>query len=92
MSNPRDVERRVEELFRELFGLHAAEASDDARRGDLPRWDSLGHLDLLVALRKEFAIDIPLDQALAMETVGDVKRIVAALVLERSASGKGAAR
>ena len=55
------------------------EAGDNVRRGELPRWDSLGHLELQSTLEKEFMIEIPVDDVLTMETVGDVRRTVAKL-------------
>jgi acyl carrier protein len=63
-------------LFRRLFGTPAENVTDSSRRGDLEGWDSLGHLVLIEALRNEFAVEIPPEVALEIETVADVRRIV----------------
>jgi acyl carrier protein len=66
-------------VIEETFQVPAAMITDETRRGDLDRWDSLGHLTLIEALRQRFGIEITPEDALEMDTVGDVKRIVVAL-------------
>jgi len=74
-----EIETALRGIFQRLFKVSPAEVRDDTRRGQLEQWDSLGHLELLEALRQEFQIDIPPEQAVDMETVRDVKRVVTAL-------------
>ena len=45
-----DVSRRVRETIREVFRLSPEEAGGDLRLGSPPRWDSLGHMELLVSV------------------------------------------
>jgi acyl carrier protein len=71
-----ELNARVDGIFQRLFQAGPDMLKDTVRRGELPKWDSLGHLELLGALEKEFQIDIPPDELLAMETIGDVKRTV----------------
>jgi len=80
MTRQRDVPQRVETLLQRVFEVAPRQLSDETRRGELDRWDSLGHLALIEALREEFAIDIPPELALRMDTVADVKRITSALL------------
>ena len=80
MSAVQPLARRVEAVIRRVFELPADKLHDETRRGDFERWDSLGHLTLVEALRLEFDVEIPPEEALAMETIADVKRIVAYLV------------
>ncbi len=79
MNPDHDLDRAVKALFHKLFEVEPDFVNDRTRRGELERWDSLGHLDLLEALRNEFGIDIPPEQALQMETFLDVKRTVSEL-------------
>lgn len=73
-------EARIEAIFRKIFELAPNAAVDDnTRRGELERWDSIGHLELLEALRNEFRVEIPPDQAIEMETIRDVKRVIGML-------------
>lgn len=79
MGEPNRIDARIKQIFGSLFEVPAESVADTTRRGEFARWDSLGHLDLMEALRKEFGVTIPLESALEMETVGDIKRIVASL-------------
>ncbi len=79
-----EVETRLRAIFERLFEVRPEAITDRTRRGGLERWDSLGHLELLEALRREFSIDIPPEAALAMETFADVKLIVGRLLVEAS--------
>jgi acyl carrier protein len=80
MANPNGIDAKLKQVFADLFEVSADRVVDTTRRGEFERWDSLGHLDLMEALRKEFGVTIPLEQALEMETVGDIKRIIGSLV------------
>lgn len=80
MGTSNHIDPRIKQIFADLFEVPADSVTDATRRGEFARWDSLGHLDLMEALRKEFGVTIPLESALEMETVGDIKRIVSSLV------------
>jgi citrate synthase len=74
------VAQRVDTLLQRVFEVGPRQLRDETRRGDLDRWDSLGHLTLIEALREEFGVDIPPEVALSMESVEDIKRIMIALL------------
>ena len=78
------IDDQLKAIFQRLFGVGADQLNDQLRRNGLQRWDSLGHLELLASLEKEFRVEIPLTEVLAMETVGDVKRVVAGLCQQSS--------
>lgn len=73
------TDRRIRAIFARLFEVAPESVGEKTRRGELERWDSLGHLELLEALRTEFKVQIQPDEALAMETFADVKRTLARL-------------
>ena len=75
-----EIDSRVLTTLSVRFRVSLEQLSDDTRRGDLERWDSLGHLELIEGLREEFDVDIPPEDALDMETVADIKRIMERLV------------
>ena len=78
-----NIETAVMELFFRVFSARPEDVDDQTRRGDLERWDSLGHLDLLGALMNEFQVEIPPELALEIESVADIKRVVITLCAER---------
>ena len=80
MPASENVQLRVREVISQVFQADASEFGQETRRGELERWDSLGHLTLIEALCSEFKIEIPPEDALAMESVDDIARIVGTLV------------
>lgn len=45
-------------LFAETFRVDAAEITPETQFGELPQWDSMGHMDLMVALETRFGVEI----------------------------------
>ncbi|MCG3127981.1 MAG: hypothetical protein CHACPFDD_02854 [Phycisphaerae bacterium] len=79
MGSDQALDSTLKRVFCSVFDVTPDAVTDQTRRGELERWDSLGHIDLLEALRNEFQFEIPVDQALEMETVADIKRILRSL-------------
>jgi acyl carrier protein len=58
--------------IRTVLALPADFALDDeAVPGDVPGWDSVGWINLLLAFEESLATEIPLDRFDRVETVGD---------------------
>ena len=83
-SGSNELDNRIIAIFQQVFQASPEALTDSARRGELPRWDSLGHLELIASLEREFQIEVPADDALTMDTVGDVKQKVARLCQGKS--------
>lgn len=79
MSND-DLQRRVHAVFQDILHAQPQSLHADARRGELPGWDSMAHIDLVAELETRFSITIEPDLALEIETIGDACRIVASLM------------
>ena len=80
-----DLNRRVREVITKTFGLLADDAQRDLRLGSVPRWDSLGHMELVVELESAFQVRFP---TYALAQLVDVEAIVRAIEEQRSqASG-----
>ncbi|MEX2144548.1 MAG: acyl carrier protein [Anaerolineales bacterium] len=45
-------------LMAEIFHVDADQIGVEAQLGELPQWDSLTHMDLMVALESAFGIEI----------------------------------
>ncbi len=57
---------QIQTLLAEIFEVELQEVSDETQFGDLPKWDSMGHMDLLVALESQFGIEI------SAESIGEL--------------------
>jgi len=45
--------------------------SEDLGAGDIPEWDSLAHMNLIMAIEREFQVTFDIADAVDLETVGD---------------------
>jgi len=59
MEHNGSTDQRVRETLARVFRLSAAEAGGDLRMGHPPSWDSMGHMQLLIEIEKEFGITFP---------------------------------
>ena len=50
---------RVRAAIAKTFRLSETDARRDLRMSDPPAWDSLGHMDLIAAVEKEFGVRFP---------------------------------
>jgi acyl carrier protein len=49
---------QVRALLEERFGLPPGTVTPDLAFGDVPQWDSLGHIELLIGLEEKFGVDV----------------------------------
>lgn len=68
---------RVLQLTAEMIDLPESEITSATSRAKTETWDSLNHLQLITAIEREFGISLSMDEIAAIETVGDLQRIVA---------------
>jgi acyl carrier protein len=52
------MRERLRELAGDTFGVAVAEVPDDASPEVLPQWDSLNHIELMLALELEYGVQI----------------------------------
>lgn len=53
-----DVFKGLQALFAEVFRVSTEEVTPDLQFGELPSWDSMGHMDLMVSLETKYGIEI----------------------------------
>ena len=49
---------RIREIAADVFGIPVSELPEDASAETVPGWDSLHHLELMLAIEMEFGISI----------------------------------
>ena len=52
----------IRNVMARVFGVAAASIGDNASPGDIEQWDSLRHMNLVLALEDEFNVRFPDDQ------------------------------
>ena len=70
------MEERVQKVLRSVFASH--EGSFDVSFGptEIAGWDSLNHLNLVMALQDEFNIQLGFEEMLEIKVVGDIYSII----------------
>ncbi len=57
IADPADFED-LRSLFAEVFKVEPSQVEPDAQLGEWPAWDSMAHMDLMVALESSFGVEI----------------------------------
>jgi acyl carrier protein len=60
-------------LMAEIFHMESSDIAPDAQLGELPQWDSMAHMDLMVALEASFGVEI------TAESIGQLTSLPAIL-------------
>ncbi len=67
-----DILARVQEVFREELELDDLVLNDETTADNVEEWDSLSHVQLVVALEKAFGIKFTSREILSWDNVGDL--------------------
>lgn len=63
---------RVQEVFRDELELDDLVLTDETTADDVEEWDSLTHVQIVVALEKAFALKFTSREILSWDNVGDL--------------------
>jgi acyl carrier protein len=70
------VDETVENLLSEVLQIPASRITEDLAMKDVDAWDSLKHMELIVSLEQGFGIELSFDDIVAMQSVGEIKRVL----------------
>ena len=70
------VDGKVESLLSEVLQMRASEITDDLTMKNVDAWDSLKHMELIVALEQSFDVQLSFDEIVAMQSVREIKRVL----------------
>jgi acyl carrier protein len=71
MNRP-EIILAVQETFRKVLDLETLELAEATSAADVEEWDSLSHIQIVVALEKRFGVKFSSEEILAWERVGDI--------------------
>jgi acyl carrier protein len=74
--DPLTVKQRLTPIFRDIFDDNTLEIHDAMTASDVEAWDSLSHVDLIVAVEKEFKIRMTTAEVRRLQNVGDFIRLI----------------
>jgi acyl carrier protein len=73
----------LEGIIRDVFVAPDIEVGRDTTADDVPGWDSLGHVRLLLTIESFFSIKFPPFEARTLKNVGELADLVARKMADR---------
>ena len=67
---------KVEGVLAEVLQLPPSEITDDLTMKDVEIWDSLKHMELIVALETALEVQLTFEEIVAMQSVREIKRVL----------------
>ncbi len=77
------IRNQVEDIFRDILDLESLTLADDTQASDVDGWDSLTHIQLIVAIEKEFKVKFSSKEILSWKNVGELLDSLQAKVVPR---------
>jgi NAD(P)-dependent dehydrogenase (short-subunit alcohol dehydrogenase family)/acyl carrier protein len=75
---PDRIAERVGQIFRSVFGLAAGVDLAGCVVGSVPRWDSLGHLKLMMEIERSLRVRLPAEALAKIQSYRDLEQAVRA--------------
>jgi acyl carrier protein len=70
------LDKRLEKVIRGVFPIEEEIIDENWTSDDIPDWDSVGHLNLIMEIEKAFDIKIEIEEMFEVEKLGDISRIL----------------
>ena len=71
-----DIDARVKQVAADVFGTSADKITTESSPQTINTWDSVQHLNLVLALEQELNVRIDPEEIERMKTIGDVIELV----------------
>jgi citrate synthase len=70
------VAKPIEELIADTFRISRSAVVDTLSFNAIPEWDSLAHMDLMLALEATYGVTIDEDRMLELTSVGAIREFL----------------
>lgn len=74
--NRDDIKSQMQSIFHEVMNDSSIELRDDMTADDHEAWDSLSHINLIIAVENGFGVRIKNAEVARLENVGDLINLV----------------
>ena len=71
-----EVYERLNNVFRDVFDDESIVVKPETTSNDIEDWDSLEHINLIVAVENEFGIKFNMGEVTTMKNVGEMVDII----------------
>lgn len=66
----------LQEIFRDVFDDENLEINENTTAEDIEDWDSLMHIQLMVAISKKFGVKFATQEIAHLENVGGIAKLI----------------
>jgi len=67
-----DMTDRIGAVAARVFSVPAAEVTDALKAGDIPQWDSMGHLNLFLAIESDLGVKFSPAEILGLASIRQI--------------------
>jgi acyl carrier protein len=71
-----EIRPELREIFADVF-LFTEPLTPRTGPDDVPKWDSLRHIELVSAIEQTYKISLSMDEMMEMVSVGDIQKVLA---------------
>jgi acyl carrier protein len=73
--NSREIQMdQIQAVLAEALGLDVKKISPDLAFGDLPQWDSMGHMEVMMRLEEHFGVEINNDTIANLTSIPAIRQ------------------
>lgn len=70
------IYKQLDEVFQDVFDDESIQVNDSTTADDIEDWDSLEHINLVVAIENKFGIKFNMNEVTSMKNVGEMVDII----------------
>lgn len=70
------MDEKLKQIMSNIFEIKEDEITDESSTDTIENWDSLNHLNLILAIEEQFGISITEDEMIEMASFAEIKRIL----------------
>lgn len=67
------LQKRIEEIFQEVFDDDALVLTDEMTARDIPAWDSVMHINLMFSIEQAFGVRFNGNELAQFKNIGELK-------------------
>lgn len=68
----KEIFDKMEEIFTDIMDLKDIKLNDETSADDIEEWDSLSHIQIIVAIEKAFGVKFSSQEMITWKNVGDM--------------------
>lgn len=71
-----NIKNTLQNIFRDVFEKKKLVINEKMTAKDIDEWDSIMHINLIIAIEKKFGIKFKVNELIGLKTVGDTINLI----------------